>query len=164
MKKIDCLDRACARNLFVYIIYSSLYFRKEERAAFPMMKVMGFCSPRHFMKWNIQEDRPIWIQLKEQLGRKIISGEYKGGDKLPSVRELAKEAGVNPNTMQRALSALDEEGLTRTNRTSGRVVSDDPKKAEQFRKEIAAEIIENCKKKLQELGYSPEEIKNLLIL
>lgn len=116
------------------------------------------------MKWNIKEDRPIWIQLKEQLGRKIISGEYKGGDKLPSVRELAKEAGVNPNTMQRALAALDSEGLTITNRTSGRVIADDPQKVEEFRREIAQEMIDTCKKNLAELGYSMDEIKNLLIL
>ena len=52
------------------------------------------------MEWKISDDRPIWIQLKEQLGKQIVSGEYQCGDKLPSVRDLAKEAEVNPNTMQ----------------------------------------------------------------
>ena len=77
------------------------------------------------MKWNLNEDRPIWIQLKEQLGKQIVSGRFQYGEKLPSVRELAKEAGVNPNTMQRALASLDQDGLTSTNRTSGRCVTTD---------------------------------------
>ena len=77
------------------------------------------------MGWKINDGRPIWIQLKEQMIRRIVSGIYQSGDKLPSVRELASEAGVNPNTMQRALSALDQEGFSMTNRTSGRCVTQD---------------------------------------
>ena len=72
------------------------------------------------MGWKIDDGRPIWTQLKEQMIKRIVSGTYSSGEKLPSVRDLAGEAGVNPNTMQRALSALDQDGLTITNRTSGR--------------------------------------------
>ena len=72
------------------------------------------------MGWKIDDGRPIWTQLKEQMIKRIVSGTYSSGEKLPSVRDLAGEAGVNPNTMQRALSALDQDGLTNTNRTSGR--------------------------------------------
>ena len=72
------------------------------------------------MSWKIDDGRPIWTQLKEQMIKRIVSGIYSSGEKLPSVRDLAGEAGVNPNTMQRALSALDQDGLTITNRTSGR--------------------------------------------
>lgn len=77
------------------------------------------------MGWKIDDGRPIWTQLKEQMIKRIVSGTYSSGEKLPSVRDLAGEAGVNPNTMQRALSALDQDGLTITNRTSGRCVTED---------------------------------------
>ncbi len=59
------------------------------------------------MEWKLDDSRPIWMQLEEQLTRRILSGWYKAGEKLPTVRDLAAEAGVNPNTMQRALAALD---------------------------------------------------------
>ena len=62
------------------------------------------------MEWKLDDSRPIWMQLEEQLTRRILSGWYKAGEKLPTVRDLAAEAGVNPNTMQRALVALDGEG------------------------------------------------------
>ena len=60
------------------------------------------------MDWRFTEDRPIWQQLTEQLTLRILKGEYPPGSKLPTVRELANQAGVNPNTMQRALAALEE--------------------------------------------------------
>ena len=75
------------------------------------------------MEWKLDDNRPIWMQLQEQLTRKILAGWYHAGEKLPSVRDLAAEAGVNPNTMQRALVALDSAGLTTTNRTMGRTVT-----------------------------------------
>ena len=62
------------------------------------------------MEWKLDDSRPIWIQLQEQLTRMILSGRFRAGERLPSVRELASEAGVNPNTMQRALAGLDAEG------------------------------------------------------
>ena len=63
------------------------------------------------MEWKILDNRPIWAQLQEQLTLRIIAGTYPLGSRLPSVRELAAEAGVNPNTMQRALSSLEGSGL-----------------------------------------------------
>lgn len=109
------------------------------------------------MGWNIKDDRPIWVQLKEQMIRRIISGRYQSGDKLPSVRELADEAGVNPNTMQRALSALDQEGFSITNRTSGRCVTNDKDKIETYRQGIAHEIVKQYLNNLEELGYTKED-------
>ena len=109
------------------------------------------------MMWNLNEDRPIWIQLKEQLGKQIVSGRFQCGEKLPSVRELAKEAGVNPNTMQRALASLDQDGLTCTNRTSGRCVTNDKTHIDQFRKEIAGSIIDTYLEAMAEMGFTPEE-------
>ena len=63
------------------------------------------------MDWRFTDDRPIWLQLTEQLTRRIITGVYPPGSRLPPVRELAAQAGVNPNTMQRALAQLEQDGL-----------------------------------------------------
>ncbi|MEE1313227.1 MAG: GntR family transcriptional regulator [Lachnospiraceae bacterium] len=109
------------------------------------------------MEWKINEDRPIWIQLKEHLGKQIVSGDFICGEKLPSVRELAKEAGVNPNTMQRALAALDQEGLIITNRTTGRCITKDQKKIDDYRKEMADIVIQTYLENMKELGYTKEE-------
>ena len=94
------------------------------------------------MEWRLNDSRPIWIQLTEQLTERIASGVYPMGEKLLSVRELASEAGVNPNTMQRALSQLDSQGLTETNRTSGRTVTDNAEVLEQVRRKLAKDKIE----------------------
>lgn len=109
------------------------------------------------MKWKFNEDRPIWIQLKEQLGKQIVAGRYSPGEKLPSVRELASEAGVNPNTMQRALASLDQDGLTSTNRTSGRCVTTDEAVISSFRHEIAQNIIRKYLDDMAELGFDAEK-------
>ena len=77
------------------------------------------------MAWNLDSDRPIYAQILERIQRQIVSGEYAPGTKIPSVRELAAQAGVNPNTMQKALSELERSGLVVTMRTSGRVVTED---------------------------------------
>ena len=77
------------------------------------------------MGWKIDDGRPIWTQLKEQMIKRIVSGTYSSGEKLPSVRDLAGEAGVNPNTMQKALAELERMGLVYSQRTSGRFVTDD---------------------------------------
>ena len=77
------------------------------------------------MEWKLNDDRPIWLQLAEQMTRRIITGVYPPGSKLPPVRELAAEAGVNPNTMQRALAQLEQDGLAKADRTAGRLVTQD---------------------------------------
>lgn len=114
------------------------------------------------MGWKINDGRPIWIQLKEQMIRRIVAGIYQSGDKLPSVRELASEAGVNPNTMQRALSALDQEGFSMTNRTSGRCVTQDQEKIEAYRQGIAKEIVKQYLSNLEELGYNRKDAVRLI--
>lgn len=77
------------------------------------------------MDWRFTDDRPIWLQLTEQLTRRIITGVYPPGSRLPPVRELAAQAGVNPNTMQRALAQLEQDGLAFADRTAGRLVTED---------------------------------------
>lgn len=114
------------------------------------------------MEWKLDDSRPIWIQLQEQLTRKILSGWYHAGEKLPSVRELASEAGVNPNTMQRALAGLDAAGLTVTNRTMGRTVTEDEAILEGMRATLAQDIIKTFYESAAELGYTREQALELL--
>ena len=114
------------------------------------------------MEWKLDDNRPIWIQLQEQLTRKILSGWYRPGERLPSVRDLASEAGVNPNTMQRALAGLDMEGLTVTNRTMGRTVTEDQMVLEGMRATLAKEIIRRFYESAAELGYTKEQALELL--
>ena len=114
------------------------------------------------MEWKLDDSRPIWIQLQEQLTRMILSGRYQVGGKLPSVRDLAAEAGVNPNTMQRALAGLDAEGLTVTNRTSGRTVTEDTSVLEGMRAKLANELIEQFYEAAAQLGYTRDQALELL--
>lgn len=114
------------------------------------------------MEWKLDDSRPIWMQLQEQLTRKILSGAYPAGEKLPSVRDLAAEAGVNPNTMQRALASLDAAGLTVTNRTTGRTVTEDEAILEGMRATLAESIIEQFYESAAELGYTKEQVLELL--
>lgn len=87
------------------------------------------------MEWEFQDGLPIWQQLYETLRREISTGGYAPGSKMPAVRELAAQAGVNPNTMQRALSQLESDGLLITNRTAGRTVTEDSQTLQQVRRE-----------------------------
>ncbi len=106
------------------------------------------------MDWKLDDSMPIWIQLAEQITQRIVSGTYPMGEKLPSVRELATEAGVNPNTMQRALAKLDSDGLTEVNRTSGRMVTDKAETVDAVRKQMAAKLIEQYFAGMEQLGFS----------
>ena len=93
------------------------------------------------MKWNITADRPVYLQLIEQLELAIVAGEYRAGARLPGVREMAAGAAVNPNTMQRALQELEARGLLNTQRTAGRTVTEDKTMIAQLREQLAAEQI-----------------------
>lgn len=115
------------------------------------------------MSWNIDNNKPVYIQLVEQLKSKIISGEFKAGEKIDSVRSLAEDAQVNPNTMQKALVELEREELVFSKRTSGRFVTDDKEKIKSMKKEVANEEIKNLKINLERLGFTKDEIINLVI-
>ncbi len=114
------------------------------------------------MTWKFETDRPIYIQLKEQILLQIVSGSYQPGDKLPSVRELAAEASVNPNTLQKALGELERDGLVYTQRTSGRFVTEDDSMITQAKNDLAVEQIEQFFAKMAGLGFSREEAVALL--
>lgn len=114
------------------------------------------------MAWNLDADKPIYSQLVEIIQMQIISGKYQAGDRLPSVRELAAEAGVNPNTMQKALAELERNGLLITQRTSGRTITEDIKLIKEIQANLANEYIKNFFRMMKELGYSEQEILSLI--
>lgn len=116
------------------------------------------------MAWDLKNDRPIYLQLMEQLKVMIISGVYPAGSKIPSVRELAAEAAVNPNTMQKALSELEREGLVFTNRTSGRFITDDTNLIQKMRTDLAKEQLAIFLAQMENLGFSKAEILDLIFI
>lgn len=114
------------------------------------------------MDWNLSDGRPIWVQLHQQLTQRIATGMYPRGSWMPSVRELASEAGVNPNTMQRALAQLEADGLVTTNRTAGRTVTEDGHVLSRICMELANEKIREYLKSMALLGFSKDEAVDLL--
>ena len=109
------------------------------------------------MTWDFKSDQPIYRQLMDALRMRIVNGTYPPGERVPAVRELAMEAGVNPNTMQRALAELEREGLLVSQRTSGRFVTDDPELVKRLRTEMAEEYIAEMFRMLKRLGLSRED-------
>ncbi len=109
------------------------------------------------MKWELDSERPVYIQLIEQIQAGIISGNYKPGDKLPSVRDLAADATVNPNTMQKALVDLERTGLIYTNRTSGRFITSDETMIKKLKEESAVELVHEFIERMKQHGFEPEE-------
>ena len=114
------------------------------------------------MAWNLDSDRPIYAQILERIQMQIVAGVYQPGTKIPSVRELAADAGVNPNTMQKALAELERSGLVMTQRTSGRVVTEDLNMIKEIRNQLAGEQVKEFVKKMKDLGFDREDIIDLL--
>ncbi len=112
--------------------------------------------------WNLDSDRPIYVQLVERLQIQIVSGQYAPGQKLPSVRELAAAAAVNPNTMQKAFAELEGSGLVVTQSTSGRMVTEDSDLIRNTRKRMAIQRAEQFFSGMKELGFAKEEAMALL--
>lgn len=114
------------------------------------------------MAWKMENDRSVYIQLVEQIQKKILSGEFKVGERLPSVRDLAKEAGVNPNTMQRAFQELERLGLVYSNRTSGRFITDNQTVLKNAAKQQATQYVKHYYVHMKGLGYTKEEMAKLV--
>lgn len=114
------------------------------------------------MPWALDNDRPIYLQIMERIQTDIISGKYHAGEKLPSVRDLALEAAVNPNTMQKALSELERNHLVYSQRTSGRFITENEDMLKQLKKEVAEEQIREFFQKMEQLGYTPNETLSLM--
>ena len=109
------------------------------------------------MDYIFDNERPIYIQLVEMLRIEIISGKLKSGERIPSVRELALTAKVNPNTMQKALSELEEEGLLYTERTSGKFVTENKDLIEKVKRKLAEEKVKNYINDMNNIGITYQE-------
>ena len=110
------------------------------------------------MDWQITDGRPVWLQLKEQITMGILTGTYPKGSRLPSVRELAMDAGVNPNTVQKALLLLEEEGLLYTKGTVGRFVTSNEEILRLTAERVRRGVIRRWLTEARELGMTTEEI------
>ncbi len=114
------------------------------------------------MQFEIRDPRPIWQQLAQQLRERIVTGVYPPGSHFPTVRELATQAGVNPNTMQRAMAQLELDGLLITNRTAGRTVTEQRDVLDSMRRQLARERTEEYLKDLEALGFDRRAAADLL--
>ena len=114
------------------------------------------------MAWTFDEKSPIYLQIAHRVKLKIASKELSMGQQLLPVREFAQEAGVNPNTVQRAFQELEKEGLVYSARTSGRFVTEDEKLIDQKRHEIAQTLMKNFVTEMAAIGFSSAEIKSII--
>ncbi len=114
------------------------------------------------MAWEFENNRPVYTQLLDKIQMMIISGKYKPGDRFTAVRELSVEAGVNPNTMQRALQELERIGLVSSNRTSGRLVTEDTDLIERIKEQKASEYTQVYLNNMRALGIGTEKILQMV--
>ena len=114
------------------------------------------------MPWDLDSKRSIYGQIIERIVNRIVTGIYPPGEKLPSVRDLAQEAGVNPNTMQRALSELERTGVIYSQRTSGRYVTEDEAMIRQLKEDAAKEAVEAFLEKIRKLGLDIPTVLTLI--
>lgn len=110
------------------------------------------------MAWKFDTGQPLYVQITAELKRRIADGTYPVGQKMPSVRELALEAGVNPNTMQRALADLEREGLLQSERTAGRFVRATEAAVEKLNDALRDEAIERFVHEMEGLGIESDQI------
>ncbi|MGR1396798.1 GntR family transcriptional regulator [Streptococcus agalactiae] len=110
------------------------------------------------MAGEFNEKSPIYSQIAEHIKMQIVSQEIKSGDQLPTVRELAQEAGVNPNTMQRAFTELEREGMVFSQRTSGRFVTEDNLLIGKIRQQVAKAELATFVNNMKKIGYKLDEI------
>ena len=114
------------------------------------------------MDWRFTGDRPVYQQIMSQIRGQIIQGKLIPGGRIPSVRELAAQAQVNPNTVQRAMNELEREGLLVSGGTNGRTVTVDPEVLERIRTQELMDIARECAERFRVFGLSPREAAELL--
>ena len=114
------------------------------------------------MSWEIKSGLPIYTQLLEELKRRIVSGQYEPGEKFLPVRELAQEAKVNPNTMQKALAELERQNLVYAVRTTGRYITEDIQLIEQTKDEFARSHVQTYYKEMSTLGYEKRDMVRMI--
>ena len=109
------------------------------------------------MAWKFTSDKPVYLQIADRLTKSVLSGEYKPGEQIPSVRQLALEAAVNPNTVQHAFTELENNGLIISKNTVGRFVTDDVAIIEECRNDLAKSIAKDFLKNMSHLSITPEQ-------
>lgn len=114
------------------------------------------------MKYNFDPNLPIYLQVIEEIKRDIFNERYLPGSKIPSVRELALQYGVNPNTIQKSLTELEREGLLRSERAVGRYVTDDTNSINKAQKEVSDGVVDNFIKEMKALGFSITQIVSMI--
>jgi DNA-binding transcriptional regulator YhcF (GntR family) len=115
------------------------------------------------MEWKFNDESPLYLQIMEQIKTWIASGQLQANEKMMSVRDLAMEAGVNPNTMQKALSELEREGLLYSRRTSGRFVADIKDTAVQLKSSLATQHMTDYLSSMEKIGYdSRQSVEELM--
>ena len=114
------------------------------------------------MNWKFAGDRPVYQQIMENIRGSILRGELPPGGKIPSVRDLAAQAQVNPNTMQRALTELEREGLLVSGGTTGRTVTQDQAVLSSLREDTLAELARECAERFAVFGIRPAQAAELL--
>ncbi|REK93316.1 GntR family transcriptional regulator [Streptococcus sp. NM] len=114
------------------------------------------------MSWTFDNKKPIYLQIMEKIKLQIVSHTLEPNQQLPTVRELASEAGVNPNTIQRALSDLEREGFVYSKRTTGRFVTEDKELIAQSRKQLSEEELEHFVSSMIHFGYEKEELPGVV--
>jgi DNA-binding transcriptional regulator YhcF (GntR family) len=110
------------------------------------------------MSWKFNDSQPIYKQISEELEKEVISGVYKPGDQLPSVRDLAMQAGVNPNTMQKGLMNAEQDRIIYSDRTRGRFVTDDQTIIDSLRREISGKMVRDFFSNMRSLGIEDGDI------
>lgn len=114
------------------------------------------------MAWHFSSDRPVYIQIADRITRSVLSGEYKPGEQIPTVRQLALEAAVNPNTVQHAFADLENEGLIISKGTSGRFVTENKEIIEQSRNKLAKKIVCDFIKNTNSLSLTKEQVISMI--
>ena len=114
------------------------------------------------MQWQFSNDAPIYTQLIHQVKVGIVTGAFPPGERLPSVRDMATEAGVNPNTMQRALAELERDGLVYSQRTAGRFVTEDNTMINTAKRSLAERHVKTFLEAMLRLGFHRDEIIDLI--
>lgn len=110
------------------------------------------------MSGDFNASKPIYFQLAERINRQIVRGDLKAGDKLPSVREMALQSGLNPNTVQRTYSELERMGIVETRRGQGTYVTEEERRLQELRRQMKEEQIQGFIREMEEMGYTSEEI------
>lgn len=114
------------------------------------------------MAWSFLQNSPVYLQIAERITGWIISGEYAPGEQLPSVRQLALEAAVNPNTVQHAYTELEDEGIIESRGTMGRYVTEDAEVVERCRRQLILRLVEDFTQNLSRMSVSKEQIISMI--